>query len=541
MMKSFEKPEIEDTADKIWNFRPIFFVAVFLCFGIVFSYHHLFSGVSVWWALLILPAIGALTLLCGISNHIKKWAITASALLLAFLFGACLFHARAEQYLQKTLIGGEYAAVGVVERKAEYDFALALTLSDVTIGENEQQGKLVAYLPISFAEKVRLADKVLLEGVVIQESEFSAYAADENIRFTAHAESMVVIGRSSDLFLLFRERLESVIYENTEETAAALIVAVLTGNTDGISNGLLNNMRYGGIAHIFAVSGLHVSALYGFCLLLTEKTKMRKLPKLAKFFLTAVLLLAYGGVCGFSASIIRATVICLLLSAAKFIGIASDMTENAGAAAIVVLLRSPFALFTVGFQLSFAAFLGIVWLTRPIANGCNFLLGKAFPKTKQSAVEERPPSARERSIRAVVSFFSVSLAAQIFTAPILLSAFEYLSLWGLLLNCIFVPAVSACFSFLLALAMIACLLPFLANILLYLPALLWTLLTFLFEIVDFSKFCIRGVKFEGGAFMLYYFAFSFLTDKWNVKSFWKKLFFVVVFVLFGVGMYALNA
>ena len=143
-------------------------------------------------------------------------------------------------------------------------------------------------------------------------------------------------------------------------------------------------------------------------------------------------------------------------------------------------------------------------------------------------------------IRAVVSFLAVSLSAQIFTAPILLSAFGYLSGWALLLNGIFVPVLSTCFSALLALALLSCLLPFLANILLYLPALLWTILTLLFEIVDFSKFCITDVKIAGGAFVLYYLTLSFLTDKWNLKPFLKKLFLAVGFLLFGVGMYALN-
>ena len=539
MKENLEKRERENAADKLLNFRPVFFVAVFLCLGIAFSYVCTFNGVSPWWGVLVLPLIGALVLLCDVTSA-KKTALTVSALLVAFLCGFTSFHARTENYLQKTVMDGEYAVCGVVEYKRENEFGLELILSSVTVAENEQEGKLIAYLPSSFSENVRLADKVLLEGRVMENREFSAYSADENIRFTMYADGMTVVGKEFRLFLLIRDRLESVIYENMEESAAALTVAVLTGNTDGISDGLLSNMRYGGIAHIFAVSGLHVSALYGFCSMLINKTKLRKLPKLARFFLTATLLLGYGGVCGFSASIIRATVICLVLLAAKLIGIASDMTENVGAAAIVVLVRSPFALLTVGFQLSFAAFLGIAWLTRPITNGCYFLLERVFPSSKKSQSEERPLSIQERMIRAVVSFLAVSLSAQIFTAPILLSAFGYLSGWALLLNGIFVPVLSTCFSALLALALLSCLLPFLAGILLYLPALLWTILTLLFEIVDFSKFCITDVKIAGGAFVLYYLTLSFLTDKWNLKPFLKKLFLAVGFLLFGIGMYALN-
>ena len=283
MKENLEKRERENTADKLLNFRPVFFVAVFLCLGIVFSYVCTFNGVSPWWGLLVLPLIGALVLLCDVTS-VKKTALTVSALLVAFLCGFTSFHTRTENYLQKTVMDGEYAVCGVVEYKRENEFGLELILSSVTVGENEQKGKLIAYLPSSFSENVRLADKVLLEGMVMENREFSAYSADENIRFTMYADGMVVVEKEFHLFLLIRDRLESVIYENMEESAAALTVAVLTGNTDGISDGLLSNMRYGGIAHIFAVSGLHVSALYGFCSMLINKTKLRKLPKLARFF-----------------------------------------------------------------------------------------------------------------------------------------------------------------------------------------------------------------------------------------------------------------
>ena len=51
--------EIENSEldEKLFNFRPVFFVAVSLCFGIVFAYFYITEKVSLWWACLFLPIL----------------------------------------------------------------------------------------------------------------------------------------------------------------------------------------------------------------------------------------------------------------------------------------------------------------------------------------------------------------------------------------------------------------------------------------------------------------------------------------------------
>jgi competence protein ComEC len=172
-------------------------------------------------------------------------------------------------------------------------------------------------------------------------------------------ESCVVVGKKFDFFGSIRTRIAEVLYRGMDIETASVTMAVLTGNTAGIEDGLLENMRYGGIAHIFAVSGLHVGDLFAFCLFFTSKTPLRKMPKIARFFLVAFLLIFYGGICGFSASVIRATVLCLVGYAAKLLGVSVDRFEALGVGGVIVLLISPVELFSPGFQLSFLACLGI--------------------------------------------------------------------------------------------------------------------------------------------------------------------------------------
>jgi hypothetical protein len=136
----------------------------------------------------------------------------------------------------------------------------------------------------------------------------------------------------------------------------------------------------------------------------------------------------------------------------------------------------------------------------------------------------QPLSINEEIYRGVSSFLAVSFSAQLFTAPLLLYYFGYVSGAGIFLNCLFVPLISVGFSGLLLLVSIACILPFVcAKVLLFLPNILFSVLLLLFEFVDFSVFAIKGITMCVYALLLYFLACGFLSDKWNLKG-WTKFF-----------------
>lgn len=73
---------------------------------------------------------------------------------------------------------------------------------------------------------------------------------------------------------------------------------MLTGDGSAVENGLLQNFRYGGVAHIFAVSGLHIGVIYAILSFLLKRIRMPKLLRCALIFAP---LLFYVGVCPFFA------------------------------------------------------------------------------------------------------------------------------------------------------------------------------------------------------------------------------------------------
>lgn len=533
-----EEQNTKTTArDKVFNFRPVFFCAVFLCFGIFFAYLRIYYHVSAWWSFTLFP-VGILAF-CFFADKKKIFSVIKAVCVLffSFLIGFLAFSYQADDFDDCPRYDGEYTVVGKVEERTEYEDFTKLVLTDLHVGEDKPKGRLIAYLPTSFSE-ISLADKVLLKGYLQTKTQafngygFLADAVGTKIRYQmSEVQSCKVTGKAFDPFAWVRERMISVVYAGMDESSASVTVAVLTGDTSGIETGLLKNVRYGGIAHIFAVSGLHIGALYAFCLLLYAKTPLKKLSKIGRFVLLAVVLLFYASVCGFSASVLRASILCLTSYAFTLLLVKTDFLEGLGFAGIIILLLSPSQLFAVGFQLSFGACLGIALLNRPILLALNkgyrgivsAFTGKFGKKILQRAEDENmPPPVWERVRRTAFSFLSVSLSAQVATAPILLNAFGYLSVWGVLLNGIFVPLISATFSFLLVIVLTACLLPIgLSPIILYVPKVVWSVCLLLFEGVDFSSFVVSGIKLSFLSILLYGLLCTLFSDKWNLSKTWR--------------------
>ena len=205
------------------------------------------------------------------------------------------------------------------------------------------------------------------------------------------------------------------------------------------------------------------------------------------------------------------------------------MLESLGVAGLILLIYKPSYLFEVGFQLSFCACLGLAFLSKPIGQVCDELKNlyrKYFPKAPTKAEIEAkknddtlPADVGERVYRAVRSFLSASLSAQIFTAPILLHYFGYVSGWSLLLNALFVPLMGGAFAFLLCSVLLASLLPVeFAFVILYLPNLVWSGVLLLFQTIDFSQFSLRNLSITSGGFFTYYAGCLLLTDKWNLPK-----------------------
>ncbi len=442
----------------------------------------------------------------------------------SFGIGFVDFGLYAARYRKTVGTQGEEVYVSArVEEWRTLEKGVWAVLGDLSFDGAPAAGKLTLFLYSATAEKVtaKSAEETPDEGSIVafnaeiaantawqQNDENRAYEWRRNIRYEAKScKNFRVLGNAAGLFARIRVRLKTALERSASQDAYALSYAILTGETAEINGELLENFRYGGVAHIFAVSGLHVGALFAFAAAIFSKKRLAGLPSAAKWLIVAAIVLFYGAICGFSASVARAIVMCLAFYADKLSGFKRDSLESMGKAAVIVLLVSPVSLFEAGFLLSFSAVAGILCLTPTFSR----LLSAWLPDRAAPA-----KSKLQKPLKSLISLISVSLGATAATVPVMCRCFGYASGASLILNVLVVPLVSAAFPILLALAALAALLPPLAAAILYLPSLFLSLLGLLFYAVDFSPFAI-AMSLSAFPIVAYYAACVFASERVNLR------------------------
>ena len=195
-----------------------------------------------------------------------------------------------------------------------------------------------------------------------------------------------------------------------DEQVAGIITAMLTGDTEGLSDEDYAMMRGAGLAHLFAVSGLHCAFLVTLLAFVLPRHRRRIFCGV-----TIGVLLFYMCMVGLSPSVVRACVMQIFLLSAPLFRRDSDPITSLSAALMVILLCNPFAVHSISLQLSFAATFGIVLLSGR--------LNQFFMK---------PAENWGKNLRHVWAFLcasvSVTLGALIFTTPLTAYYFDTLSL-----------------------------------------------------------------------------------------------------------------
>ena len=206
-----------------------------------------------------------------------------------------------------------------------------------------------------------------------------------------------------------RSRVRDALRRGLPEPHAALAVGVVTGDRTSISEEVREAFVRSGAQHILAISGQNIALLVGFVYAIYGLIIRRRLDRVT-FGVVVGLLITYTFFTGVTPSVVRAAAMGALLLFAPIAGRRADPLTALAVAATVMTLFDPDTLADVGFQLSFAAMAGIVFLAPYI-----------YEKMKQM----KAPTVIALSL-------SVSLGAQVATLPLVLFYTGKLSVVSLL-------------------------------------------------------------------------------------------------------------
>ena len=223
-----------------------------------------------------------------------------------------------------------------------------------------------------------------------------------------------------------KETINRHINETMNQTNSSIATALITGTKQNIDNTLRDKISRAGLAHILAISGLHMSIVAGITALIARYTILIMAPKLSlkyniSYLITPVVIITTGGyllLTGTSLSAQRA----FLMTTTAWVALCTqnqkDILRSISAAMSVMLLIKPHSLLSAGFQMSFAAIIAVTSNALPHVRAKNKITNNCLQTAK------------------------CSLFATIATAPFVAYHFNHISLSGIISNIIAIPITS---------------------------------------------------------------------------------------------------
>jgi len=233
-----------------------------------------------------------------------------------------------------------------------------------------------------------------------------------------------IIGRQPSFIWQLSLKLRRQILYAYEKNLLPQQAAVLSGITIGEKSGLTNYIQKifidAGVMHVLVVSGSNV-AFVSVIFFWIFRNILRLKKKISLGILIPIILL-YAMITGSNPPVLRATIMTLIVIFALLLSRNSDVYQGIFFAALVILIYNPLTLFETGFQMSFAATIGIIYF---------------FPIFREALKIYKLP----KFFNWLISIFLVSFSAQIAIAPSLAYYFNKVSLIALVSNLVILPMI----------------------------------------------------------------------------------------------------
>ncbi|MFK7947475.1 MAG: ComEC/Rec2 family competence protein [Saprospiraceae bacterium] len=402
-------------------------------------------------------------------NYYQQWIVGVWLNIVLFLLGwqlifwnnDSIYDTHYQQFIQQKTELSKYWVIGEIINIPTTKNTTKIELSIKKIGINQDSltsvfGKILCYVEAdSLAKKLNYGEKILFQSFINEvelpknphQFDYKQFLKYKKIHYQTYLKTgswQRLDNENKGLFYAINKirasRIKQIKTYLKGEAEQGVAMALLLGFKDELSEDIKAAYSETGAIHVLAVSGLHVGIIAMILRWLLKRFRWRR--KWLKLMMMIFPLWFYALLTGFSPSVIRATVMFSLL----VLGLEMDKKPNIynvlAASALVLLLIDPYFLFSVGFQLSYAAVFGIVYFQPKIAIWY-------LPKYK------------------FINYFwqltTVSIAATLGTLPFTLYYFHQFPVWFWLSSAIVIPAAAVILSVGLAFFTFGSL-PFLGNL-----------------------------------------------------------------------------
>lgn len=377
-------------------------------------------------------------------NALKfNWLIGFLAISLVFLFGYFRLQYFKGDFQREHLVHFEidfdaYRATIVEQPEQKANSVKSVVAIEQVYSQgvaSKRVGRINVYFDKELGKNLKYGDQLLISGYPnlmegpknLGEFDYRNYLVYNNI-FHQHfvGEKFVVIGNkpASNIILYgfgLRKRSRQILEDLIRDDAArGVVLALVLGIKDELDLEVRNAYSSAGAMHVLAVSGLHVGIIYGIILILFKRLGLSN--KKNRWLLAVISIAAlwvYAFVTGLSPSVLRAVTMFSFVAIGKATLRRTNIYNTLAASAFILLWYNPYLIMSVGFQLSYLAVFGIVFLQPKFYD---------LLKVKNGLLDK------------LWSITCVSLAAQIATGPVSILYFHQFPTYFFISNLFIIPA-----------------------------------------------------------------------------------------------------
>lgn len=214
--------------------------------------------------------------------------------------------------------------------------------------------------------------------------------------------------------------LSDISKKNISTQVAQLTNALVWGDRSDMDDEVRDAFADSGAMHVLSVSGMHVAIIYSMLFFLLGTPSAGTLSqRIVRFIFYSLAIAIYVALTGACPAVVRAGLMIMLFLLGKSLGWNTQIWNLLGFAAFLMLWINPFVWQNIGFQLSFLAMAGILLYAKPIIRSLTF---------------------RYKIVHLTWEICALSIAAQVFILPVLLSQFHQFPLTFMLSSIVAIPA-----------------------------------------------------------------------------------------------------
>ena len=450
---------------RIFARRPLLFASLTMCAGagLVLSGYYNDNSIAFVVAMLLL---GFVTMFAFVAEFFSSktsickrfltfmfknkflWLL----LLITYIAGGLLCDAKIRSFEDVLDTDTQYYVSGTATTVDEYQTVSYVMLQNVIIKsegvERKLAGKARFQIRGDIAGEIQKGQKIgFYTSNIVSKfqsvKKLSSYELVKNIHYTGSAT--ISAENPLDYYSYKKSSAEAVhnrvldhLVDQMPQEIAYLSYSVLFGDSDYLSEMTNTSFKISGVMHIVAVSGMNVVFIISIILMCLRFIKRNKL---LKFCIITAVLVFYCYLCDYTPSVVRATIMGLVVLSAKNLGRQGDILSSLGFSCILIMLIWPMSILDAGFLMSFACVVGIVFFCEPLTNF--FKKRCKFPNWLATGM-------------------AMTISSQIGIYPIMAEYFNCFSVYSVLANIVVVPIFSLAYILLFACLIVVLIFPFMA-------------------------------------------------------------------------------